>query len=144
MRCCDGRFDSPGTRRLRVSVSASLTPPPPPGVSGGAGTGKSFLLQRIISALPPESTWVTASTGAAACQVQGVTLHSFAGLGRAGGSLEQCVQLASRPGVIQHWKRCKHLVIDEISMVDADFFQVSRQPATRRMMWHLLTGRVGR
>ncbi|XP_043221533.1 ATP-dependent DNA helicase PIF1-like [Amphibalanus amphitrite] len=91
--------------------------------TGGAGTGKSFLLQRIISALPPESTWVTASTGAAACQVQGVTLHSFAGLGRGTASLEQCVELASRPGVLQHWKRCKHLVIDEISMVDADFFQ---------------------
>ncbi|XP_037079356.1 ATP-dependent DNA helicase PIF1-like [Pollicipes pollicipes] len=91
--------------------------------TGGAGTGKSFLLQRIIAALPPDSTWVTASTGAAACQVQGVTLHAFAGLGRAAGSLEQCVQLASRPAALQQWRRCRHLVIDEISMVDADFFQ---------------------
>ena len=128
------------TRRPPISVSAGgrcglprfLSPRPTSplpvltavGAPGGAGTGKSFLLQRIISALPPESTWVTASTGAAACQVQGVTLHSFAGLGRGAASREQCVQLASRPGVLQHWKRCKHLVIDEISMVDADFFQV--------------------
>lgn len=47
--------------------------------TGSAGTGKTFLLKRIISLLPPDSTFVTASTGIAATHIGGSTLHSFAG-----------------------------------------------------------------
>lgn len=47
--------------------------------TGSAGTGKSYLLKRLITMLPPQSTFVTASTGAAACHIGGTTLHAFAG-----------------------------------------------------------------
>lgn len=30
--------------------------------------------------------------------------------------------MALRPGRAQQWRRCKHLIIDEISMVDSNFF----------------------
>ncbi|XP_064105894.1 ATP-dependent DNA helicase PIF1-like [Macrobrachium nipponense] len=91
--------------------------------TGSAGTGKSFLLRRIVGALAPDVTFITASTGVAACQIGGTTLHAFAGIGRGGTSIENCINLASRKVVAQQWRKCKHLIVDEISMVDGDFFQ---------------------
>lgn len=90
--------------------------------TGSAGTGKSFLLRKIISALPPDVTMATASTGVAACHIGGITLHQFAGIGLGTGTKERCLQLASRPSAVSIWRKTKHLVIDEISMVDGDFF----------------------
>lgn len=93
--------------------------------TGAAGTGKSYLLRKIISSFPPDNLMVTASTGVAACLIGGVTLHSFAGIGSGDKSLKQSVEMAKRPGTFTIWRRCKILIIDEISMVDANFFDVS-------------------
>ncbi|XP_012535683.1 ATP-dependent DNA helicase PIF1 [Monomorium pharaonis] len=90
--------------------------------TGSAGTGKSFLLRKIISDLPPDVTMATASTGVAACHIGGITLHQFAGIGLGTGTKERCIQLASRPSAASIWRKTKHLVIDEVSMVDGDFF----------------------
>lgn len=90
--------------------------------TGSAGTGKSHLLRSIIAALPPDVTFATASTGVAACHIGGTTLHQFGGIGTGEGTLEHCIKLASRPNARSVWRRCKHLIIDEISMVHADFF----------------------
>ncbi|XP_053325483.1 ATP-dependent DNA helicase PIF1 [Spea bombifrons] len=90
--------------------------------TGSAGTGKSYLLKRIIGALPPKSTFATASTGVAACHIGGTTLHAFAGIGSGKAPLDQCIELAKRPGVRQHWVSCRQLIIDEISMVEGEMF----------------------
>ncbi|KAM5241117.1 ATP-dependent DNA helicase PIF1 isoform 1-T1 [Hipposideros larvatus] len=90
--------------------------------TGSAGTGKSYLLKRILGSLPPTGTVATASTGVAACHIGGTTLHAFAGIGSGRAPLAQCVALAQRPGVRQGWLSCQRLVIDEISMVEADLF----------------------
>ncbi|XP_006831600.1 PREDICTED: ATP-dependent DNA helicase PIF1 [Chrysochloris asiatica] len=90
--------------------------------TGSAGTGKSYLLKRILGSLPPTGTVATASTGVAACHIGGTTLHAFAGIGSGRAPLAQCVALAQRPGVRQGWLNCQRLVIDEISMVEADLF----------------------
>ena len=44
------------------------------------------------------------------------------GIGSGSAPLEQCIELAQRPGILQHWANCRHLIIDEISMVEAQFF----------------------
>ena len=94
--------------------------------TGSAGTGKSFLLKKIIATLPPDGTVATASTGVAACLIGGVTLHSFCGIGIGETSLKRCIELASRPAAAVAWRRCKRLIIDEISMVSSDYFDVSK------------------
>ncbi|KAG9332244.1 hypothetical protein JZ751_015535, partial [Albula glossodonta] len=90
--------------------------------TGSAGTGKSFLLKQIVGSLPPKSMYATTSTGVAACHIGGTTLHSFSGIGSGSAPVEQCLELAQRPGVLRHWTSCRHLIIDEISMVEAQFF----------------------
>lgn len=96
--------------------------------TGSAGTGKSYLLKKIIQSLPPDLTMATASTGVAACHIGGTTLHQFAGIGTGEGSLEHCLKLANRSASIT-WRRCKHLIIDEISMVEGSYFDKIDQVA---------------
>jgi len=97
--------------------------------TGSAGTGKSVLLREIIAALKKKHTKesdrvaVTASTGLAACNIGGVTLHSFAGFGLGKDEVPELVKKIRRNAKAKHrWMRTKVLVIDEISMVDGDFF----------------------
>ena len=44
------------------------------------------------------------------------------GIGSGSAPLAQCVDLASWPGRAQQWRRCKHLIVDDISMVDSTYF----------------------
>ncbi len=60
--------------------------------TGCAGTGKSTILRAIISLLPWAGTFVTASTGIAAVNVGGITLHSWAGIGRGEGNVPELVE----------------------------------------------------
>lgn len=62
-------------------------------------------------------------TGVAACHIGGITLHQFAGIGGGDASLERCKELASRAPAVTQWRKCKHLIIDEISMVDGVYFE---------------------
>ena len=97
--------------------------------TGSAGTGKSYLLKRVVSSMPPETTYCTASTGAAASLVGGTTLHAFAGIGTGNGTVEQCIHLASREHHASTWRKCRCLIIDEISMIDGDFFDKMEEVA---------------
>lgn len=97
--------------------------------TGSAGTGKSVLLREIIKNLriqhktQPDRVAVTASTGLAACNVSGVTLHSFAGIGLGKEDVPELVKKIKRNQKAKgRWLRTKILIIDEISMVDGDLF----------------------
>lgn len=97
--------------------------------TGSAGTGKSVLLREIIKTLrvkhkiQPDRVAVTASTGLAACNVGGVTLHSFAGIGLGKEEIPELVKKVKRNQKAKsRWMRTKVLIVDEISMVDGDLF----------------------
>ncbi|KIW00204.1 uncharacterized protein PV09_08244 [Verruconis gallopava] len=97
--------------------------------TGSAGTGKSVLLREIISALrkkfarEPDRVAVTASTGLAACNIGGVTLHSFAGIGLGKEDVPTLCKKIRRNQKAKHrWMRTKVLIIDEVSMVDGELF----------------------
>ncbi|CAB4062055.1 PIF1 [Lepeophtheirus salmonis] len=90
--------------------------------TGGAGTGKSFIIRKIIGSLPPETTYVTASTGVAAHQIGGTTLHSFSGIPNYSVDVHKvAAQAEKKRGAA--WRKCKILIIDEISMVDGRYFE---------------------
>lgn len=78
-----------------------------------------------MNILPPDVTMVTASTGSSACLIGGVTLHSFAGIGNGECTVERGIELASKTPNAQVWRKCKTLIIDEISMVDGEYFEVN-------------------
>jgi len=95
--------------------------------TGNAGTGKSTLLKVIIAALKKRlgasSLAVTASTGAAATLISGTTVHSFSGCGLAKESgKELAVKVSKNKNSKKRWIDTDCLVIDEISMLDADLF----------------------
>ena len=97
--------------------------------TGSAGTGKSVLLRETIKVLREkykreiDRVAVTASTGLAACNVGGVTLHSFAGIGLGKEAVPELVKKIKRNAKAkQRWMRTKVLIVDEISMVDGDLF----------------------
>lgn len=46
------------------------------------------------------------------------------GIGNGNLPINECINMARRKFVVQHWKTCKHLIIDEISMVDGEYFEV--------------------
>ena len=98
--------------------------------TGGAGTGKSFLLRSILQRMPKETTFATASTGVAACQVGGVTVHHWAGIGSAERSVAELAAMASRKRGAQ-WQAARCLIIDEVSMLDGDVFDKLEAVARR-------------
>ena len=62
----------------------------------------------------PDAIAVTASTGIAACNIGGITLHSFGGIGL---GTESAVELANKikrnQKAVTRWNRTKVLIIDE-------------------------------
>ena len=119
-------LDADQRRALAVALSGrSLF------LTGGAGVGKSFTLRRIVGALQHKhgvnAVAVTASTGTASVHLEpdGQTLHSMAGVG-----VPQVHDHFGRiwgrtgpqgQGKIDDWRDTKVLVVDEVSMLDAEF-----------------------
>lgn len=95
--------------------------------TGSGGTGKSFMIGHIKEQLHMLygglSVAITATTGRAAFNVGGVTLHSFAGIGLGAESKEVLADKVRRNKVARgRWMTTKVLIIDEVSMMSGALF----------------------
>ena len=91
-------------------------------VTGNAGTGKSFILNKLKKKYKKRLE-LTSTTGLAAVNIKGVTIHSWAGVGICKKSLEKCVKdILGKKSLVNKIRKCKLLAIDEISMLKGDTF----------------------
>ncbi|MES2962796.1 MAG: AAA family ATPase [Bdellovibrionota bacterium] len=87
-------------------------------VTGGAGSGKSFLIRHFLKTKDSKEFPVLASTGAAAVIIGGRTFHSFFGLGIMEGGVAQTIEKASKNRrVVQRLKKIRGFIVDEVSML---------------------------
>jgi ATP-dependent exoDNAse (exonuclease V) alpha subunit len=97
-------------------------------LTGGAGVGKTTITREVIEHYENEAKKVAklASTGMAATLIGGQTLHSFLDLGIAANinELEQNAKLPIKKKIKKLIGAMDLLVIDEISMVSAELFEM--------------------
>lgn len=89
-------------------------------ITGPAGSGKTFVLNRYIDWLKAAgvNAAVTASTGVAATHLNGITIHSWTGMGVRDELLPRdAKELVKRGYLRRRFLRTSVLVIDEISML---------------------------
>jgi len=99
-------------------------------VTGGAGSGKSYLLNFLKRNFSQFGLEVTASTGIAAVNIGGSTIYSWAGIGLANMPLEQIIEnlfTAKLSRVRRKIIQAKALAIDEISMISAEVLEILDQ-----------------
>lgn len=97
-------------------------------LQGSAGTGKSFTLKEAIKwALSHGKKFgVTATTGTAAMLIRGTTIHSFLGIGLGTKSPEYLANYvkSKKKFIYNRLRKLDILIIDEISMMDANLFEL--------------------
>ena len=91
-------------------------------ITGHAGTGKSYILSKLKEKIP--KLVITSTTGIAAVNVKGQTLHSWSGVGICNTTIEKTVEkILSKSSLKNQIQKCKILAIDEISMLDIKTFE---------------------
>ncbi|GME77336.1 unnamed protein product [Ambrosiozyma monospora] len=95
--------------------------------TGSAGTGKSYLLKKLIRQLQARygksAVAVTASTGLAATNIEGTTIFRFAGIGLGTDKISSLIgRVKKSRHAVKRWRETKVLIIDEVSMIDSEIF----------------------
>ncbi len=89
-------------------------------LTGQAGAGKTYVLNQYIDYLRARCvpTAITASTGIAATHMNGMTIHSWSGIGIQNDIAKvNLKRLAEREEFVERMKKVKVLIVDEISML---------------------------
>ena len=97
---------------LKTGASVFLT--------GEPGSGKSYVASRFVGYLRREGApvAVTASTGIAAAQLGGMTVHAWSGIGaRSHVTRSDMDAIAKSRRVTDRIKKTRVLIIDEVSML---------------------------
>ena len=100
-------------------------------ITGPAGTGKSFIIFYFLSKLQlmgvdKDEIAVTSTTGISASLIGGITLHSFAGIGLGNKDFEYYYDVIMNKDYFKRkkWRKCKVLIIDEVSMLSPRLFEL--------------------
>lgn len=101
-------------------------------LTGGAGSGKSYLIKELMKHLSAKEMPLLASTGAAAVLIGGRTFHSFFGLGIMEGGPEAVLQKGILDQkLMQRLRQVEGVIIDEISMIPGQAMMVAEALARR-------------
>jgi len=97
-------------------------------ITGPGGTGKSILIKEIIKYCNNNNIkfGVTASTGSAALLIGGRTIHSYLGIGIGNKSPRELFRdnRYRLPHIIKKIRELEVLIIDEISLIDKNLFEI--------------------
>jgi len=96
-------------------------------ITGAAGSGKTFLLNKFIkwAKLEGKSVAVTASTGIASTHINGITVHSWSGIQlKTTLTDKEITKMMKKEYLRDHIIHNDVLVIDEISMLHANQFDL--------------------
>lgn len=93
-------------------------------LTGQAGTGKSFLIKKIVESIPKfKKTIITSMTGISAILINGVTLHSYLGIGLGQDKIEVLLdKILKNKWISKKWLSINTLIIDEVSMLSPELF----------------------
>ena len=98
-------------------------------LTGPGGTGKSFLLKYFIEWYRREKEdqlskiYVSSTTGLSSLLIDGITINRYSGIGIGDKDVPELLKKINKMGhVKKRWNETGVLIIDEISMMDADLF----------------------
>lgn len=95
-------------------------------LTGGAGSGKSYVIREFMKNKDDKQMPILASTGAAAVLLGGRTFHSFFGLGIMEGGTQATLQrILKNKATLKRIKNVEGVVIDEVSMIPGDALMVA-------------------
>lgn len=89
-------------------------------LTGPGGSGKSTILRKLKSKY--KNIGITATTGAAAIIIEGITLYSYFGIGLGNGTFRDILKRIKESDRLKYWRKTEILIIDEISMLSPDLF----------------------
>ena len=96
-------------------------------ITGGAGTGKSFMIKRLLKHYKGLNGCVTSTTGISALNIDGVTIHSWCDIATGNEKANYYVEKIKdkkNKTVYRKIKFSKMLAIDEISMLCSRHFEL--------------------
>jgi ATP-dependent DNA helicase PIF1 len=99
-------------------------------LTGPGGTGKTFILNEFIHYYRYNISnknleiAITSTTGCSASLLNGITLHSWAGIGLGEKMIDYYIEDITRNQIKKkNWMKVKVLIIDEISMLNPELFE---------------------